>query len=334
MFFWKSRKIAITGATGFLGHHTALELRQQGAEVLALVRASSDISRLMEADIACRTAALDDLPALKRALAGCEMVVHLAGAVGFTDDWEMYYRVNVIGTKNLLEAARQAGLRRFVHTSSIVAVAATPEPVVLDESSPWNLRKYQVPYVTTKRRAEDAALAANGRDLEVVVVNPASVVGPDDFSGSEFGTLCKRFWRRRIPFHFGGGNNFVDVRDVACGIRLAAAQGRCGERYLLAGENCTYAEFFRQLGRVSRRFIPRIRLPNGLAKLIGYANDRWLSGSTRRTYLSMSQAALMGLYFYFDSQKARDELGYETRPLAESLADTHAFWMAPTAVAA
>src|SRR5262249_32175909 len=160
---------------------------------------------------------------------------HVAGAVGFGEDWEPFRRANVEGTRNVLAAARAAAVRRVVYTSSIVAIGAGPLPRALDETAAWDLGRLRVPYVTSKGLAEEAALAAAGGGLEVVAVNPASVLGPDDFAGSEFGTLCRRFWRGRIPFHFGGGNNFVDVRDVAEGHLLAAQCGRSGERYLLGG---------------------------------------------------------------------------------------------------
>jgi len=319
--------VAVTGATGFVGYHAATELRRQGAEVVALVRPTSDWQRLLAAGIVCKIATLDEVVGLADNLTGCDHVVHAAGAVGFGNEWQAFYRVNVQGTCNILEAARRAGVRRVIHTSSIVAVGASETPTSLDENSSWNLRASGVPYVTTKRWSEEVALGTNGKGLEVVVVNPASIVGPDDFSGSEFGILCQRFWKGRIPFHFGGGNNFVDVRDVARGLVLAAERGRPGERYLLAGENRTYQSFFSDLCRIARKSMPRFRLPNTLAGLLGRLHDRFRRKVSKRPYFTSAQAALMGYYFFFDSGKAQRELGYVPRPLARSLADAYAFWM-------
>lgn len=331
MSFWHRRNIAVTGATGFVGLHAARELHRHGASVRALVRATSNVQHLRADGIDCRPTSLDDVDDLHRQLAGMEIVVHAAGAVGFTNEWDTYFRVNVQGTRNLLEASRHAGVRRFVHVSSIVAVGALETPTPLDESATWNLGHYRVPYVTTKRWAEEAALAANGSDMDVVVVNPASVIGPDDFTESEFGTLLRRFWKRRLLFHFGGGNNFVDVRDVASGIRLAAERGRPGERYLLSGENVAYYAFFAEMARTAGRPFPRFCLPSALAPLIGYIEDR--KQKRGRPILSSAQAALMGLYFYYDNAKARNELGYQPRSLRQTLADAYAFWMSPSAAA-
>src|SRR5262249_23375986 len=211
--FWHDRPVAVTGASGFVGYHLALLLRRMGARVTALVRATSARQRLLAAGVTCQTAPLEDVAALTEGCRGAAVVFHVAGAVDFEDHWERLQQINVGGTQNVLAAARAAGVRRVIHTSSIVAVGATPKPRILDETASWDLGRLRIPYVTTKRRAEETALAVSGPELEVVVVNPSCVVGPDDHSNSEFGTLCRRFWRGRIPIHFGGGNNYVDVRD-------------------------------------------------------------------------------------------------------------------------
>ncbi len=239
---------------------------------------------------------------------------------------DLFRRVNVEGTRRVVEAARSTGVRRLVHTSSIVAVAASERPEVLDEGAQWNLGRLAVPYVTTKREAEAIALEAAGVSLNVVVVNPASVVGPGDFSRGLFGTLCHRFWRGRVPFYFGGGNCFVDVRDVAVGHLLAAERGRPGARYILGGENMSYGEFFRALACAAGRPFPRLRLPTYGGPLVARLNDRLLPGQPRHAYLTAGQARLTGLYFFFSSARAQGELGYRTRPIAASLADAYEFW--------
>jgi dihydroflavonol-4-reductase len=180
--------------------------------------------------------------------------------------------------------------------------------------------------VTTKRQGEELALAT--RDgVEVVVVNPASVVGPDDFSGSEFGTMCRRFWRGQIPVVFGGGNNFVDVRDVADGLLAAAVHGRPGERYILGGTNLSYTTFFSHLARLSDQSLPRFRIPTRLARLAAAVGDRIRRKRHKRPLLTSAQARLLGLFFYYDCSKAKRELGYQTRPLTDTLSDTYHFWM-------
>jgi dihydroflavonol-4-reductase len=311
-------RVAVTGATGFIGLHVARALAARGDRVTAVVRPTSDASRLPPGTTPA-VAALQSASDLARAFAGCDAVVHLAGAVDFGADWERFERVNVGGTRAVLAAA--AG-RRVVHCSSIVAVGASRGPVKLDESARWNLGPCRVPYVTTKRRAEELALATPG----VVVVNPACVLGPDDFASSEFGTLCRRFWRGRLPVHFGGGNNFADVRDVAAGVLAALDRGRPGHRYILGGANRSLTGFFGELAAAAGQPIPRCRLPGALASVVAWAEERLGRRRRRRAYLSPAQARLLPWFFYFDSAKARRELGYATRPLASTLADAFRFW--------
>jgi dihydroflavonol-4-reductase len=323
---WSGRPVAVTGATGFVGYHLCRALSTAGADVTALVRASSDVTRLTALGVRCQVAPLDDVARLTDACRGRDVLFHVAGAVDFNNDWGECRRVNVEGTAIVLRAATAAGVRRVLHTSSIVAVGATRRPVRLDESSPWNLAGRRVPYVTTKWEGEQLALGVRG-GLDVVVVNPGSVIGPDDFSGSEFGIMCRRFWQKRIPLVFGGGNNFVDVRDVVAGMLAAAERGRPGERYILGGMNRSYTSFYSDLARFADRPIFRFRLPTRLARVGAAIGDRLRRKRQKRPLLTAAQARLLGLFFYYDCRKAETELGFQSRPLVETLTDTHRFWM-------
>ncbi len=319
-------RVAVTGATGFVGWHVIQDMRQHGFEPIAVVRSSSNISRLQEHAITIRPAGLNAVNDLATAFAGCDAVVHLAGAVDFAADWSRFREVNVGGTANVLAAARNAGVRRVVHCSTVAAVGAALTPTKLDESAKWNLHHLRVPYITTKHEAERVAFSAGDARLDVVVVNPGSVIGPDDFSDSEFGTICRRFWQRRLVIHFGGGNCFVDVRDVATGIRLANQHGRPGERYILGGTNRTMTSFFSALAQVAPKPIPRMRLPSKLGLPLSWVERTFSRKKRPRAYLSEAQAKLLPWFFYFDSGKAKRELGYSPRPLAQSVADAFAFW--------
>jgi dihydroflavonol-4-reductase len=319
-------RIAVTGATGFLGGHLVLQLIARGYHVVALVRDLERAKRLQDAGVDCRLASLEDPDAMRAACQDAEIVFHLAGAVDFGSGEDRCIRTNVDGVKAIAEAAQAAGARKFIHVSSIVAVGANSKPIPIDESFSWNLDRLHIPYVSTKHQGELVALAMNQPGFEVVVANPSCIIGPDDFLGSEFGILCKRYWKGRIPIYFGGGTNFVDVRDVATGLIACATHGRGGERYLLSGVNRTYRDFFADLGQIAGKMKQQVRMPNWLGRLAGS-----LAGLKKkpnpRPYLSKSQAKLMGWYFWYDPKKAKDELGYATRDWQETLRDTFQFWM-------
>jgi dihydroflavonol-4-reductase len=317
--------IAVTGASGFVGGWLIRELLANGDRPVAVVRHTSNTTLL--GGVPIRRADVTRPDELQAAFAGCDAVIHLAGVVDFGGDWPRFIEGNMVGTANALAAARAAGVRRFVHGSSIVAVGAGWSPVRLTESARWNLEDAVVPYVTTKRRAEELARAATRPGFEVVIANLASVVGPeDDSTQSEFGVLCRRYWKGRLPVHFGGGLNYVDVRDAARGLRLALERGRAGERYILGGANRSTAAFFGELGRAAGRAIPHFLLPNGAATAIAWAEQTLGSRRRGRAYLSPGQARLVRRYFYFDTSKARDELGFVARPLSQSLADAFTHW--------
>lgn len=318
-------RVAVTGATGFLGRQLVRELTKRGCQVIAITRASSSIERLHELGAEISPYGLDNAELLKAAFRNCDVVFHLAGAVDFGSDWPRFQQANVVGTANAMNAAESAGVRRVVHCSSIVAVGASRIPQRLNECTRWNLGPMRVPYITTKRQAEELALAHNGPRSDVVVVNPACVLGPDDETSSEFGTMCRRFWSGRIPIHFGGGNNFVDVRDVVQGILVAWTHGRPGERYILGGVNRSMTAFFSSLAQAAGHSIPRWRLPNAMGPAIAFAEQRW-SRQRSRAYLSPAQARLLPWFFYYDCSKAQQELNFRCRPLHETLRDTFQFW--------
>jgi len=315
-------RVALTGASGFVGRQLTELLTATGADVLALVRSTSKTADLEKLGVRCLPVDLDDPATIAAALPGCDYLFHVAGAVDFKDDWDHLRRVNVQGSLNALEAARRAGVRRFVQTSSIVAIGATRTREVLSETATWNLGPLAVGYATTKREAEDAVLAARPAGVDVVVVNPACVIGPGDGGTSEFGALCKRFWKGRIPFYFAGGNNFVDVRDVAEGHVRAALFGKAGERYLLGGQNLDYRHFFDILAEIRKKRTFRVRLPVAFAPVMAWMEAR-LTKPNKRLYLPRGQARLMGYYFFGSSAKAEAELGYRPRPVEHSLREAY-----------
>ncbi|HEY2785812.1 MAG TPA: NAD-dependent epimerase/dehydratase family protein, partial [Fimbriiglobus sp.] len=283
------RSVVLTGATGFVGYHLAKRLVVLGARVTALTRAGSKTDRLRSIGVACRIAPLDRPAEIVEAITGADLLFHVAGAVDFDDDWDRFRATNVEGTRSVLNACRSAGVRRVVHVSSIVAVGAGRTSVPLDEAAKWNLGPLRIPYVTTKREAEDLALAAAASGQDVRIANPGCVIGPDDFSESEFGNLCRRFWKGKVPIHFSGGNNFVDVRDVADGLLRIAERGRVGERYILGGWNRTYARFFGELARYGDRRHPRLTLPACMAPAMAIAEKRFRKRGARPV-LSPEQA--------------------------------------------
>ena len=279
-------RIYVTGATGFVGGHVARELRERGADV-----------RDERVDLL-------DRPGLERAVAGCEAVVHVAALYSYDAPAKELERVNVEGTRTLLDVTASAGVRRFVHCSTAGTCGPTAGRPATEEDEPpaWEL---EVPYKRTKLAAEQLALAANA-----VVVNPTTPVGEGDRKPTPTGRMIAGVARGRLQGYVGTtGLNVVDVRDVARGHALALERGEPGQRYLLGGVDLSLEELFAAVARLAGRRRPRVRVPYAVAEMAAAA------GIANR-----NEVRLARLPMYFSSAKARSTLGYEPGPVEPALA--------------
>jgi len=319
--------ILVTGGTGFLGGHLVSLLLRRGEEVRVLTRVSTPELAASGAQV-CEGSLLDR-EVLARALDGVTRVYHCAGLVSRDPEVgpEMF-RVHVDGTRLLLEEARRAGVRRVLVTSTSGTIAVTPHDEISTEDSPYRIETVRRwPYYLSKIFQEKLALelAADGGP-EVVVVNPSILFGPGDVRLSSTGDVL-RFLEGKIPLVPSGGINFVDARDAAAGAILAMEQGRPSARYLLGGPNWTIAEFFARLARVSGVRAPIARIPDGAARFGAAVVEGFfrLRGGDAKAPIDRESVEIAQHFWYCDSSRARDELGWEPRDPMETLDDTVAF---------
>ncbi|HET6695548.1 MAG TPA: NAD-dependent epimerase/dehydratase family protein [Gaiellaceae bacterium] len=279
-------KVYVSGATGFVGSHVARELRARGADV------TDERVDLLDAD------------GLERVVRGCEVVVHVAALYSYDAPVEAFERVNVEGTRTLLDVAVRTGVRRFVHCSTAGTCGPVPGRAATEEDEPpaWEL---EVPYKRTKLAAERLALEANA-----VVVNPTTPVGEGDRKPTPTGRMIAGVARGRIPGYVATtGLNVVDVRDVARGHALAVERGEPGEKYLLGGVDMPLAELFAAVARLAGRRRPRLRVPYPVAEVAGALG-----------IVNRDEVRLARLPMYFSSAKARSRLGYAPGPVEPALA--------------
>jgi dihydroflavonol-4-reductase len=274
-------KAYVTGATGFVGGHVAAALREH------------------EADVRDERVDLEDAEGLRRAVAGCDAVFHVAALYSYDAPGELFDRINVDGTRNVVEACLKQGVQRLVHTSTAGTCGPVPGREATEEDGPpdWELA---VPYKRTKLAAERLVLAAAAQGLDAVVVNPTTPVGPGDRKPTPTGRMIAGVATGRIPAYLAGtGLNVVDVRDVARGHILAYEMGARGERYLLGGENLALSELFARIASIAGRPAPRIRIPYAAARL----------AATVRL-ANPDEVRLARVPMYFSSEKAQTKLGY------------------------
>ena len=308
----------VTGATGKVGGATARALLARGDEVRALVRDPARAAELLPSGVELVAGDVTDPPSVAAAVAGCDLVFNAAGLPEqWVRDEGIFDRVNARGTENVIRAARDAGVRRAVHTSTIDVFHAEPGGH-MDESQLADYPKGTA-YERSKQRAEELALAARG-DMELVMVNPAGVYGPTRASSMGIDDdLFAPLVRRRLPALPPGGMGVCFDGGVAAGQLLAADRGRDGERYILCDRHVSMRELAEAVVEAAGRGRVPITVPAWLAKGLAAAGDGIGRATGLRPLLPRGQLIFLLWDAWPDSTKAQDELGWEPTPLEEGI---------------
>jgi dihydroflavonol-4-reductase len=315
-------KALVTGATGFVGAAVARALGGAGWQVRVLVRSGSDRGNLQQLAAEVVEGDLTDSGSLERALADCEGLFHVAAdyRLGARDP-EPLYRTNVEGTRNILQAARTAGVARIVYTSSVATIGIPSDGSPGDERTPAALSSMIGHYKRSKYLAEEVARDAARAGMSVVIVNPSTPVGPGDIKPTPTGQLVLDAAAGRMPAYVDTGLNIVHVDDVAAGHLLAFERGRVGERYILGGEDMTLQMILTQIAQLVGRKPPRIRLPYAAVLPIAYLAEGFAKVSGRSGRVTLEGVRMSRKRMFFSSGKAVSELGYRWRPPLEAFAD-------------
>jgi dihydroflavonol-4-reductase len=322
-------KTLVTGATGFIGSHVARLLAGRGDDLRLTVRKDSDVSAIEDLD--CERVRCDvlDRRSLRRALKGADRVFHTAGLSSLDPaDAGRVVEVNLLGTKTVMEEGLRAGVERVVFTSSVAAMGPAASPGHPRDEGAWMLDgddgRPDFRYARTKAAGEQIALDAAKEGLDVVVVNPGFVIGPGDVHRVSSWAV-EEYLRGRLRFTVDGGLSYVDGRDVVAGHLLAEELGRSGERYILTNEegNLSHRDFFARVGGVTGRRRRQLHLPKGVLLPLLRA------GTALRLPLPLDadELASSSRWWFYRAAKARSQLGFETRPLDETIRDT-AEWLA------
>lgn len=312
----------VTGATGHLGNVLVRRLLERGERVRVLVLPGESlhafhgqVQEMIEGNILDR-----DL--VDQAVQGIDTVYHLAGVISILPGSEaMMEKINVSGTRNIVEASLKARVRRLVHVSSCHAFRREPHGVTMDEETPLAEHNCPHAYDRTKADGSRVVLEAAGRGLEAVIVCPTGIIGPHDYLASEMGSALTSFARKQLHFLVEGAFDFIDVRDAAEGLILAAQKGRPGETYLLTGNRVTLESLWKLAQQSAGTRSPRLMVPFRLAMVFSgilqhvYRLARWIP---RFTPYSLQTIADNSQY---SCAKAAAELGFASRPLQESVTD-------------
>ncbi|HET9182858.1 MAG TPA: hopanoid-associated sugar epimerase [Candidatus Angelobacter sp.] len=311
----------VTGATGFVGSHVARALADQGADLRLMVRSSSRTDNIAELRAEVAIGDLCQPESLRKIMSGCEFVFHVAADYRiWVRDPDQMYRANVEGTRAIIHAAQEAGVRRVIYCSSVATMGFTTTGEVVDETTPVSLGEMVGHYKRSKFMAEQIALEAGRKGASVVVVNPTTPIGERDIKPTPTGRIIVDFLNRKFPAYVDTGLNLADVKEVARGHLLAMEKARPGERYILGGENLTLKQILDKLAALTALPSPSMKVPHAVA--MGFAAfDQFFTGVLmRKEPRATIDAVKMGRKkMYASSAKAERELGYRMVTVEDAL---------------
>jgi dihydroflavonol-4-reductase len=314
----------VSGASGFVGSAVVRRLVRAGYTVRVLVRPTSDRRNLKQLQVEQVIGDLTDSASLYQALIGCTSLFHVAADYRlWAPDPASIYASNLIGTRNIMQAALEADVKRIVYTSSVATLGRNADGQPADELTPALLDDMVGHYKRSKFLAErEVREMVEKHGLPAVIVNPSTPVGPGDIKPTPTGRMVADAAKGRMPAYVDTGLNIVHVDDVAAGHLLAFQRGQIGERYILGGENLSLKQILVMIAGFTGRHPPRVRLPHDLVLPLAYIAEGWARMAGYQTLtLTVDGLRMSKKRMYFSSDKARQELGYAPRPAADALRD-------------
>lgn len=318
-------KCFVTGATGHIGNVLVKELYQEGHQVTALVLPKDDIS-IIEPYTDIVYGDVLDFDGLKRVIIDYDVVFHLAGIVEIgTGKKKKIYRVNIGGTKNVIRACQENHIPRLVYTSSVHAFRELPKGELMTEPEHFDPKLVKGHYAKSKAIATDLVLNQTDSELETVVICPSGVIGPYDYQLSNTGQIFIDYLLGRLTAYIKGSYNFVDVRDLAKGIVLAAQKGRNKNVYILSGHDIGVKALLDSIAEFSGRKQVRTRLAYWFILAMSYFAELYYRIRRQKPLFTHYSVKVLNSNHDFSNQKAKEELGFTTRDIQDSIRDTLAF---------
>lgn len=312
----------LTGATGHIGYALLKLLADRGERVRILIRKDTDIFDGIECEKVYGD--VTDPQSLDKAFEGADVVYHLAGLIDInTGNDAAVWNVNFGGTKNVVEACQKCGVRRLVYASSVDAYIPLPGNTLMREVDRFDPDALDGTYAKTKATATNYIFdTVKQSDLDAVVVYPGACIGPYDFKVSAVGEMVRMFVHGNFPVSLGfGAYNFVDVRDVAMGMYLAAQKGRRGEGYILCGQQITTNGFIATVAKVCGKKCPKIRMGKGIVSLAAPVMEVYYKLSKTTPLFTRYSIRKLMSNCNFSIEKAKTELGYAPMSVEQSVRD-------------
>ncbi|HMF34085.1 MAG TPA: SDR family oxidoreductase [Candidatus Lokiarchaeia archaeon] len=320
-------KILVTGATGFLGTNLVLQCLEQGHEVRAFGLPGSTTKYIEQPGVELTFGNVTDPTSVKLAVDGVDAVIHVAGDTSF---WKKRFarqrQTNVEGPRTVMQAALDAGIRRAIHTSTVDTFGFNPNGLADESWAEFNYAGWGYNYAETKREGERIALSFNEQGLEVVVINPGSMIGPYDHT-LQFGRLFLDIKNGNVPGIPPSGAPWAHVAEVAKAHIAALDKWRPGEKYICGGVNATYKEVFTLIAESIDLKPPKSVFPRWVSVLFGYLAEFGANFTGKPPSLNPGQARYMSAFPQYNSSKAIQELDFHIVPLHQMIADARDWYI-------
>ncbi len=319
--------VLVTGASGFIGSHLVARLVASGCAVRTFGRSPSVPPQFASLAVEHYSGDITDAASVARAIEGCEIVFHMAGLVSYrASHWQRQYRVNVVGTRTVMEASLAAGVRRVIHTGSIAGMGIPEHRSVGTEEIVYNLEGRGLSYCDTKHAAEQEVQRYIEKGLPAIMLNPGIIFGEGDSHPHHHAIFAalQNGWLIGCP---AGGVSFCDIADVVEAHVNAMSLGRPGERYVLASENLTYRDAACTVAQVLGCSRPKFDLPGWLVDVAGHVCETTMPLFGVSPALTRQVAYLSQQCIFFSSAKAQLELHYPCTPFTDTIERTAPYYL-------
>ncbi|MGD9605521.1 MAG: NAD-dependent epimerase/dehydratase family protein [Bacilli bacterium] len=318
-------KCLVTGGTGHIGNVLIRELFAQGYQIKAIVM-PNDCYQIIEPYAEIIIGNILDLPFLQATIKDVDVVFHLAGIVEIgSGKKKLIHKVNVQGTKNIVDVCLENHIPRLVYTSSVHALQELPKPQVQRESDIFDPKLVHGLYAKSKAEATAYVLSKKHLGMDIIVVHPSGVIGPYDYKVSNVSQLFIDLLCGRLRAYLRGGYNFVDVRDVARGVRLAAEKGESGECYLLSGHEITVKQLLDEIAHLGNVKKVKTKLAYWFILGMSYFAELYYLIIRQKPLFTHYSIVVLDSNYHFSNEKAKTKLGFTTRDLKESIRDAFLF---------
>lgn len=316
------QKVLVTGATGFIGTHLVKALVKNNYLVCIFHRASSNLEAFLPLGSAVTYVQGDvvDKSSVDQVVQGKDYVFHLAGLISSSHkDKALMQKINIEGTKHIVEACLKHSIKRLIYVSSVVAVGASANKEILNEESVYDDRLNKLSYFDTKKQAEELVhFAVHEQHLPAIILNPSTVYGEGDVK-KESRKLQKLAAMGKLPFYTQGGVSVVAVEDVVQAIISSITLGKIGQRYILSGENINIQNLLKCISSIAEVRGPFLKVPQFLFYILGFIGDL-LSYIGISFPFTLEKVKVASLYHWFDSSKAQRELNFTPGSAKEAIA--------------